>query len=305
MVNNVSVHAEEAFRRLYPFQSRHMVIEGHRFHYIDEGSGPPMVMLHGNPTWSFYYRHLIRRFSSGHRTIAPDHIGCGLSDKPSLSEYPYTLDRRVSDIDTFLSRLDLEEKITLVVHDWGGMIGMAWAVDHPERIQRIVVLNTAAFLPPAGKRLPLRLQLVRNLPLLSKPAVLGLNLFARSALYMAAKKPLSKDTRTYLAAPYNCWRNRIATYRFVRDIPLRPSDTSYRTVHRTSERLHLLRHRPFLICWGRHDFVFDLDYFNEWRQRFPAAESHLLEEAGHYILEDSPEKVATLMAAFIHRTEAA
>jgi haloalkane dehalogenase len=275
-----------------------MDIDGNRLHYIDEGSGSPIVMLHGNPTWSFYYRHLIDRFSSGYRTIAPDHIGCGLSDKPSLSEYPYTLEQRVADIDAFLSTLNLEEKITLVVHDWGGMIGMAWAVDHPERIERIVILNTAAFFPPAGKRLPLRLRIVRNIPLLSKPAVLGLNLFARSALCMAAKKPIPEEVRRCLVAPYGSWHDRIATYRFVRDIPVRPSDASYQTVFKTADRLRSLGHLPVLICWGRHDFVFDLDYFNEWRLRFPGAEAHLFEEAGHYILEDAPEKVAGLMAAF-------
>lgn len=282
-----------------------MDIQGHRLHYIDEGSGSPIVMLHGNPTWSFYYRHLIKRFSSEYRTIAPDHIGCGLSDKPPLSKYPYTLDRRILDLDAFLSSLRLEKKITLVVHDWGGMIGMAWAVENPERIERIVVLNTAAFLPPAGKRLPLRLRLIRNLPLFSKPAVLGLNLFARSALFMAARKPLSDDVKKCLAAPYDSWHNRIATYRFVRDIPLHPSDASYNTVLKASERLHRLSHPPMLICWGKHDFVFDLDYFDEWRQRFPEAETHVFEEAGHYILEDAPEKVAALMAAFLNKTNPA
>jgi haloalkane dehalogenase len=282
-----------------------MDVGGHQFHYIDEGSGPPIVMLHGNPTWSFYYRHLINRFSPEYRTIAPDHIGCGFSDKPSLSEYPYTLARRVSDLGIFLSNLGLEEKITLVIHDWGGMIGMAWAVDYPERVERIVVLNTAAFLPPGGKALPLRLQVVRNLPLFSRPAVLGLNLFARSALYMASKKPLSREVRRCLVAPYTSWHDRIATYRFVRDIPLRPGDASYQTVFKASQRLGGLSHLPFLICWGRHDFVFDLDYFNEWRQRFPGAETHLFEEAGHYILEDAPERVSTLMNAFLDRTNAA
>jgi haloalkane dehalogenase len=132
--------------------------------------------------------------------------------------------------------------------------------------------------------------------------VLGFNLFARSALYMAVRRPLPKDVRRCLVAPYDSWHNRIATYRFVRDIPLTPSDSSYQFVLGASEQLHRLKHLPLLICWGRHDFVFDLDYFNEWRQRFPDAETHLLEEAGHYILEDAPEKVTSLMSAFFNRT---
>jgi haloalkane dehalogenase len=279
-----------------------MDVDGHRLHYIDEGTGPPIVMLHGNPTWSFYYRRLIQRFSPEYRTIAPDHIGCGFSAKPPISQYPYTLEKRVSDLGTFISNLEIKEKITLVIHDWGGMIGMAWAVNQVERIGRIVVLNTAAFLPPGGKRLPLRLQIVRNIPLFSRPAIMGMNLFAKSALYMAPRKPLSDDVRQCLVMPYGSWHDRIATYRFVRDIPLRSSDPSYRTVLEASEKLEKLNHLPVLICWGRHDFVFDLDYFNEWRQRFPTAEPHLFKEAGHYILEDAPDQVARLMTDFFNRT---
>jgi haloalkane dehalogenase len=259
-------------------------------------------MLHGNPTWSFYFRHLVKHFSSEYRTIAPDHIGCGLSDKPPLSEYSYTLERRILDFDTFLSSLRLKEKITLVVHDWGGMIGMAWAVHHPDLIKRVVVLNTAAFLPPDGKRLPLRLRFVRNVPLISKPLVLGLNLFSRSALYMAARNPLSEDVKRCLVAPYNSWRNRIATYWFVRDIPLTPSDPGFALVSEVAEKLDRLRHLPILICWGQHDFVFDLDYLKEWRQRFPEAEAHVLENAGHYVLEDAPDTVIRLMATFFKNT---
>jgi haloalkane dehalogenase len=119
---------------------------------------------------------------------------------------------------------------------------------------------------------------------------------------MAARKPIPKDIGKCLLSPYDSWKNRIATYRFVKDIPVRPSDASFQTVSTVSENLYKLGHLPVLICWGLHDFVFDLDYFNEWRQRFPDAEAHLLEDAGHYILEDAPEKVAGYMAAFFERT---
>ncbi len=293
---------DEALKNLYPFQSRNMEILGNRYHYIDEGSGEPIVMLHGNPTWSFYYRHLIRSFSERYRMIAPDHIGCGFSDKPSADNYSYTLSRRVDDFETFLSILSIHEKITLVLHDWGGMIGMTYAVRHPERIKRIILLNTAAFFPPRGKKLPLRLRLIRHFPVLSKPAVQGLNLFARGALLMAARKPIPGDVKRCLVAPYDSWNNRIATYHFVRDIPVFPSDPSYSVVDEVSRNLYRLREIPMLVCWGRHDFVFDLDYLEEWRQRFPEAETHLIDEAGHYILEDSPEKVETYMAGFLSRT---
>ena len=113
--------------------------------YLESGppDGIPVVMLHGNPTWSFYYRDLVKALRTDYRVIVPDHIGCGLSDKPDVSHYPYTLARRVKDLETLLEQLGITDNITLVLHDWGGMIGMAWAVRRPERVKRLVVLNTS------------------------------------------------------------------------------------------------------------------------------------------------------------------
>jgi cis-3-alkyl-4-acyloxetan-2-one decarboxylase len=258
-----------------------------------------VVMVHGNPTWSFYYRRLIQSLSSRFRVIAPDHIGCGLSEKPKSDRYSYTLSRRVADFSRFIDYLELRGKITLVVHDWGGMIAMTWAVEHPERIARIIILNTAAFLPPKNKALPLRLWLVRNIKWISAPAILGLNLFAFSALYMAVNHPLSKEIKSGLIAPYNSWNHRIATLRFVFDIPVHPTDDGYALVKSVDNRLEILRDLPILICWGAKDFVFDLDYYNEWRKRFPAAESFLFQNAGHYVLEDVPEQVIDRVERFM------
>src|SRR5436305_2156201 len=128
---------------------------GLRLHYLDEGDGEPVVMVHGNPTWSFYYRHLVEALSPSHRVIVPDHIGCGLSDKPDDSRYAYTLASRVDDLEALLEHLGIVKDITLVVHDWGGMIGMVYATRHPKRIRRLVVLNTAGFHLPQAKRFPL------------------------------------------------------------------------------------------------------------------------------------------------------
>ena len=256
-------------------------------------------MIHGNPTWSFYFRNMIRGLSSRYRMIAMDHIGCGLSDKPTVGAYDYTLKRRIDDLTQFLQSLDLKDKMTLVVHDWGGMIGAAYALEHPERIRRLVVLNTAAFLPPSEKRLPLRLQLLRRFRTFSTLTVLGLNLFARSALMMAPHKKLPPDVKSGLIAPYNCWRHRIATLMFVRDIPLLPKDESYRVVKAVDEKLHRLGRMPMLICWGLKDFVFDRDYLAEWQRRFPHATVQAYEDAGHYVLEDVPEKIIDSILAFM------
>lgn len=289
------------FKDFYPFESHFINRNGLAYHYLDEGSGSPMLMLHGNPTWSFFYRELVKAFAPCYRTIVPDHMGCGLSDKPTLKEYDFRLESRISDLDALMRRLALDQKITLIVHDWGGMIGLSWALDHIEQIERIVILNTAGFLPPSHKPIPKRLKLIRNIPAFGAPAVLGLNLFVRGALWMAPFKTLNAGVRAGLAAPYNSPRNRMATLKFVQDIPLYPDDPSYAIVAATDRRLDRLSRIPMLIVWGAHDFVFDRDYFDEWRRRFPDAEAHYLKNAGHYLLEDAPQKCIDLIRNFIRQ----
>lgn len=290
-----------SFRHLYPFKSHCMDLNGLRYNYIDEGTGYPVVMVHGNPTWSFYYRELVKGLSYRFRAIVPDHIGCGLSDKPDIKRYDYRLKNRVDDLETFLDRLELKKKITLVLHDWGGIIGMAYALRHTEMIKRIIIMNTAAFLPQGRKKIPFRLRVIRNIKPFATLAVLGFNLFAYGALYMASHKGLSKDVKSGLTTPYNCWKNRIATLKFVQDIPLSPKDPSYSLAKSVDENLHKLADIPMLICWGKHDFVFDDTYLAEWQRRFPHAEAHLLSDAGHYVLEDAPDKVILLVKDFLNR----
>jgi cis-3-alkyl-4-acyloxetan-2-one decarboxylase len=287
------------FRHLYPFDSHFMDIKGFKYHYVDEGEGSPVIMVHGNPTWSFYYRRLIQALCPQYRTIAMDHIGCGLSDKPRPEQYDYTLDQRVKDLEDFISGLELKDKLTLVLHDWGGMIGMAYAVKHLDRVDKIILLNTAAFFPPQGRSLPTRLKLIRHIKPFARLAVLGCNAFARSALFMATAKGLPVDVQSGLLAPYNSWQNRMATLKFVEDIPLKPDDPSFETVKTTQDNLYRLDKIPMLICWGMKDFVFTPAYLEEWRQRFPDATVHTFEEAGHYVLEDAAETVIDRISEFM------
>jgi haloalkane dehalogenase len=165
----------------------------------------------------------------------------------------------------------------------------------------VVILNTAGFFPPGEKSIPWRLRLIRNCPGFAALAVLRFNAFARGALWMAPRKRLPKNVKAGLIAPYDTPANRIATLRFVQDIPLVPSDPSYAPVKHVDDNLHLLNRVPMLICWGKHDFVFDVDYYNEWRRRFPQAEAHLFEDAGHYILEDIPGTVLERIRRFFDR----
>jgi haloalkane dehalogenase len=287
---------------LYPFQSHWFDRCGLRYHYLDEGAGEPVLCVHGNPTWSFHFRRVVLALRSTHRVIVPDHIGCGLSDKPGDDRYEYTLASRVEDLEALIAALDLTD-ITLIVHDWGGMIGIAAALRNPPRFARIIVLNTAAFLPPAGKRLPRRLAIVRNNRRLAAILVRGFNAFARGAARMATRRGLPADVRAAYLAPYDSWANRIATLRFVQDIPQRPGDRSFALSQWVDDHLHRLRGMPMLICWGQRDFVFDSAYLAEWRRRFPAAEVHTFRDAGHYLLEDEPDAVTARIRDFLRETQ--
>lgn len=289
------------FRHLYPFKSHYRTIGGFKYHYVDEGCGPPVVMLHGNPTWSFYFRNLIKGLSPDFRVIAPDHIGCGFSEKPHPRAYEYRLKNRIEDLEQFLNSLELSQKVTLVLHDWGGAIGMAWAVRHPQKVGRLIITNTAAFPIPKDKNLPVSLRVVRNFKGFATIAVLGFNLFVRGALLLNSYKSLTKDVKAGLRAPYNSWHNRIATLRFVQDIPVKTHDHSYTILSDIDRNLYKLKQIPMLICWGKHDFVFTVDYLAEWQRRFPHAESHIFSDAGHYVLEDVPEKVISLVKDFLER----
>jgi pimeloyl-ACP methyl ester carboxylesterase len=286
-------------RHLYPFTSHFIKINGLNYHFLDQGSGDPVVMLHGNPTWSFYFRELIKGLSPEFRAIVPDHIGCGLSDKPGIHRYDYRLKSRVDDVEMLLEELGVNQNITLVLHDWGGMIGMAYAVRHPERIHRLVVMNTAAFLIPDGKPLPIRLRLIRNIKPFATLAVLGFNIFAVGALSMASFKGLPGDVKSGLVAPYNSWHNRIATLKFVQDIPVREKDPSYGLVKHVENHLQRLNHVPMLILWGEHDFVFDMDFLLQWRCRFPHAKVETFKDAGHYVLEDAADRIVPMVKNFL------
>lgn len=285
---------------LYPFAPHHLDLDGLSMHYVDEGQGEPVLMVHGNPSWSFLYRDLIKSLSGERRCIAPDHIGCGRSDKPGDDRYDYTLQRRVDDLTRLVDELELDQ-VTLVVHDWGGMIGWAWAVAHPERVARLVLFNTAAFGLPEGARMPASLTLART-PGLGALLVRGLSAFSRGAnRRCVTRRPLSPEVAQEYLAPYDSWAHRIAVHRFVQDIPLRPADRAWELVARTAAGIEQLADRPALVCWGLRDFVFDHHFLAEWQRRLPDAEVHAFDDAGHYVLEDAGEEIEPLVTDFLAR----
>jgi haloalkane dehalogenase len=297
-----SMHPE--ISEMYPFTGHYLDLDGLRYHYLDEGAGPLVVMLHGNPSWSFYYRNLVLALRDRFRCIVPDHIGCGFSDKPGDDRYDYTLGRRVADLERLLDKVGNGEKVTLVLHDWGGMIGMAWAVSNPERVSRLVILNTAAFPLPAAKTFPLPLRICRDTGL-GALLVRGFNAFSLAASFVGCTRhPMPAKLRRAYRLPYDSWQNRVATLRFVQDIPLAEGDRGYALVNEVAAGLGQFGDRPMLICWGERDFVFDRHFLAEWERRFPGAEVHRYPDAGHYILEDAAEEVVPLVSSFLDRTTA-
>lgn len=262
--------------------------------YVDVGDGPTIVMLHGNPTWSFYYRNLIKLLQKNYRIIVPDHIGCGLSDKPQ--QYPYRLKRHIDNVEFLLEHLQVESS-SLVVHDWGGAIGMGYAIRNTQRIQSVVLLNTAAF---RSQHIPFRIKICRT-PIFGDLIIRGLNGFARAAVFMATTRDMSPGTIKGFLYPYNSWKTRIATLRFVQDIPLSQRDPSYNTLCEIERGLDSFKKIPILICWGGRDFCFNDYFYSKWQKIYPDAECHYFSEAGHYVLEDAFEEIGPIIQDFFNQ----
>ena len=280
----------------YPFTPSRVTVNGHGMSYVDVGDGPPVLLVHGNPTWSFYWRSLLTALpAAGRRAIAPDHIGMGLSDKPAATEYPHTLSRRVEDLGAFVDSLELDGPLSLVVHDWGGPIGLAWAAEHPERVDRLVVLNSAAFPLPAGHGLPWTLRAAR-LPVLGELLVTRANAFSLGALVLGTTRAwLDAEARRGLLAPYDSPAHRVAVHRFVADIPVSPTDPAHPVLVRLAERLPLLAALPTTICWGMKDPVFDHRILEVLLASFPDADTHRFDDAGHYVLEDAADAIVPIV----------
>ncbi|MCZ2340218.1 MAG: alpha/beta fold hydrolase [Bacteroidales bacterium] len=294
-------NVEPGMQKLYPFTPQKFARHGQTLSYLDEGTGDPVVMLHGNPTWSFYYRNVVLALREQHRCIVPDHIGCGLSDKPPESGYDYALKSRIDDVESLLDHLGLTDNLTLIVHDWGGMIGMGFAARHPERIKRIIAINTGAFRLPKSKRFPWSLWLGRNTRL-GAWLILKKNTFCRAAVnWCVTRKPLSDDVRQMYLMPYDSPEHRIAVLKFVQTIPLQPTDVGYDIIQGVETALPRFSHVPTLLLWGLRDFVFDKHFLAEWQRQFPHAESHSWPDCGHYLLEDAPDEAIARIRDFLAR----
>lgn len=286
----------ESVRRIYPWPGAdHEVAPGVKQHYVDVGEGEPILMVHGNPTWSFYYRNLIHGLSDSYRCIAVDHVGCGRSDKPQ--DYEYRLANHIDNLVALIEKLDLNN-LTVVVHDWGGAIGLGAAERVPERIKRLVLFNTGVFDGP----LPASIKACRW-PLVGDVVIRGFNGFLGIGLLraIADRKRLANGVEAGFRAPYKTRADRITHLRFVQDIPLEKTHPTRATFEQVGEQLHTLADRPALIIWGEQDFCFTPAYRKQFEEQLPNAEVHPFDDANHWVIEDAHERIVPLMRDFLAR----
>lgn len=257
-------------------------------------------MLHGDPTWGYLYRNFIGPLARQYRCIVPDHMGMGKSAVPQDRSL-YRLEQHVSNLEALLLSLDVRD-LTLVLHDWGGPVGLGFATRHPERIKRLVLLNTWAFAPwPAGP-FPRLLELIRSAR--GENFVLQKNGYLESALKGTTHYPeyLTETIMQAYHAPFPTPESRLATLCWSQDIPVHQTDVSYAEMKRIEHHLPLFRHTPVLLVWGMRDPVLPPAVLKLWQQVYPQAETYELEDASHFLQEDAPEQIVQRLEAFLQAT---
>jgi cis-3-alkyl-4-acyloxetan-2-one decarboxylase len=284
---------QSGLNQVYPFKGRYFNQGKFQQHYLDIGQGPVLLMLHGNPTWSIYYRNLVQKFSQNFRVIVPDHMGCGFSEKPKDGNY--TLEQHIENTKRLLVYLGVQD-FHMVVHDWGGAIGYGLATNMPERVKSIVTFNTGAF---RMNFIPKRIALCK-LPMIGEFIVRRFNAFAWPATFMATEKGLPKIVKKAYLFPYNNYENRLAIAKFVQDIPLSKHHPSYELLTSIEKKLPALK-MPKCFIWGMKDFCFNEKFLKRFRDIYPDQEFHILPKAGHYVVEDETDKVIHFMEHFYRR----
>jgi len=287
----------ETFDGTFPFAPHYARIYGFDMHFVDEGSGEPIVMLHGDPTWGYLYRDFIPPLARHGRCIVPDHMGMGKSDTPQ-DRSRYHLRQHIANLEALLLSLDLRD-ITLVLHDWGGPVGLGFATRHPERIKRLVLMNTWASAAWPDDFMPRLTRLIRSER--GEAFVLRKNGYLDPALTSATYYP-ERLTETVMAAyraPFPTPESRLALLYWSRDIPAHPTDASYAEMRRIEQGLPLLAEKPVLVLWGLRDPIFPLAVLRGWQTHFPHATVREIEDASHFLQEDAPERIVNAIEMFL------
>lgn len=288
---------DETFEGTFPFAPHYHRVNGFDMHYVDEGAGEPIVLLHGDPTWGYLYRAFILPLSRQNRCIVPDHMGMGKSGD-AVDLYPYRLRHHIDNLEDLLLHLNLHQ-ITLVVHDWGGPVGLGFATRHRERIKRLVLTNTWAFAPWPGGPFPRLLELIRSAR--GEKFVLEKNGYLEPAL-LGTTAHIEKLTPTVLEAyraPFSTPESRRALLCWSRDIPVNEGDPSYYDMKQIEAALPSFTHTPTLILWGMKDPVLGIEVLRRWQRLFPQATTYEVADASHFVQEDATEQLIRWIQAFI------
>ncbi len=285
---------DEAFASLpdYPFASHWREHDGLRMHYVDEGAGDPVLLLHGEPTWSFLWRRTIPHVvASGRRAVAPDLLGFGRSDKPTDVGW-YSYDRHVASVAALVEELDLR-RLTLVVHDWGGPIGLRVAVEHEERVDRLVVLDTGISAGRAPSETWLRFRdAVRHV---------GGALDVGRLVAAGTAGGLADEVRAAYDAPFPTPESKAGALAFPELVPTEPEHPSAAAMSRVHDALADWS-KPALVLWGAEDAVLPPRVAERFVELIPGATGpQLVAGASHFLQEDAPDEVAGAIVGFLHR----
>lgn len=274
----------------YPFDHKTIQLTTGTMHYVDEGEGKVILFVHGTPTWSFLYRNFIKAFSDQYRTIAVDHIGFGLSEKPE--NFAGRPEDHAKNLNEFIEKLNLTD-ITLVVHDFGGPIGLAAAIDQPERFREIVLLNTWLWETESNDDVQKINKVVNSF--IGRFLYLWLNFSPRVLLKkgFADRSNLTKNTHKHYLKPFHDKLSRYAPYRLAQ--ALFGSSDWYQSKW---ERLDVLVQKPWLILWGMEDNFLSSNFLQKWEQRLPNADIHRL-DCGHFVQEEEPSEAISLLRNFL------
>lgn len=288
---------DESFEGTFPFVPRYHEVNGFAMHFVDEGAGEPIVLVHGDPTWGYLWRQFIAPLSRHRRCIVPDHMGMGKSGAAE-EPYPYRLRHHVANLESLLLHLDLHE-MTLVLHDWGGPVGLGFATRHPERIKRLVLMNTWAFAPWPGGPFPRLIELIRSDK--GEKFVLEKNGYLEPALLGTTHYPenLTGIVLNAYRAPFPTPASRRALLWWSRDIPVSETDASYAEMKRIEEGLSRFAGTPTLLVWGMRDPVLPASVLRRWQSLYPHATACEIEDASHFLQEDAPDRIMKWLAEFL------
>ena len=279
----------------YPFQSKYFDLPMGRMHYVDEGkSAHAIVMVHGNPTWSYTYRKLIKSLSHKHRCIALDHIGFGLSDKPI--EWDYLPENHAINFEKFLNHLDVKS-ISLIVGDWGGPIGLSFAVNYPNKIKSIVITNTWMWSLKGIFHFEMFSKFMGGI--IGRALIKRYNFFVKVLMKRMFRAKLAPSVHQHYIEPLKLPMDRKGCWIFPKQII-----GSSNWLAKLWDKRHSIVNKPSLIIWGKSDIAFRDVELEKWKSIFTELEVHEYGEVGHFVQEELGDEFSLLVENYLEKIKA-